>query len=92
VRCLAEAGAKLFDQPRLAQARLADDERKLTLALARPLPAPAEKIELFLPPDEGRQRSRAATSAGAARSNDAIKRDRLQYAFKLVRATVLCDE
>ena len=44
---------KLLDQPGLAQARLADDQRELALALAGAIPAPGEKIELLLTPDEG---------------------------------------
>ena len=53
VRRLAEAAVKLLHQPRLAQARLADNQRELALALAGALPAPGEKIELLLTPDEG---------------------------------------
>ena len=50
---LAEAPVKLLDQPRLAQARLADDQSELPLALTGAIPAPGEKIELLLTPDEG---------------------------------------
>ena len=53
VRRLTETAVKLLHQPRLAQAWLADDQRKLALAFARALPAPGEKIELLLTPDEG---------------------------------------
>ena len=53
VRRLAEAAVKLLHQPRLAQARLADDQRELALAFTRAIPAPGEKIELLLTPDEG---------------------------------------
>jgi hypothetical protein len=53
VRRLAKTVVKFRHQPRFAQARLAHDERKLAFALARAFPAPAEKIELFLAPDEG---------------------------------------
>jgi hypothetical protein len=44
---------KLLHQPRLAQAGLANDQRELALALVRALPAPGEKIEFLLTPDEG---------------------------------------
>ena len=54
VRRLAEAAVKLLHQPRLAQAGLADDQRELALAFVRALPAPGEKIEFLLAPDEGR--------------------------------------
>ena len=52
VRRLAEPQAKLLDEARLADARLADDERELALASRRPLPPQAEEIELLLAPDE----------------------------------------
>ena len=44
---------KLLDQPRLADAGLADDQRELALALTRAIPAPGEKIEFLLAPHEG---------------------------------------
>ena len=56
MRRLAEPGAKLLDQPRLADARLADNQRELTFARARALPSPAEQIEFLLATDERRQR------------------------------------
>ena len=43
---------KLLHQPRLAQAWLANDQRKLALAFVRALEAPGEKIELLLAADE----------------------------------------
>jgi hypothetical protein len=44
---------KLLDQPRLAQTRLADNQRELALALAGAIPASGEKIKLLLTPDKG---------------------------------------
>ena len=43
VRRLAERRAELLDEPRLADAGLADDQYELALAIARPLPAPAQQ-------------------------------------------------
>ena len=40
VRRLGEPGMKFLDQARFAQARLADDQHQLAVALPRPLPAP----------------------------------------------------
>jgi hypothetical protein len=57
VRRLPETGAKLLDEPRFADPRLADDQRELAFARARTLPAPPQKIELFLAPDERRRRT-----------------------------------
>ena len=53
VRPFAEATVKLLHQPRLAQTRLADDQRQLALALAGAIPASGEKIKLLLAPDKG---------------------------------------
>ena len=92
MRRLAESSAKFLDQPGLAHARLADDQRKLALALARAIPAPGEKIELLLAPDQRRQRARGAPPATAARANDAIERDRRRHPLELMRAPVLDDE
>ena len=92
VRRLAEAAVKLLHQPRLAQAGLADDQRELALAFARALPAPGEKIELLLAPDERRQSARPAAPAAAARAHDAIERHRRRHPLELVLAAVLRHE
>jgi hypothetical protein len=60
VQRLAESGAELLDEPRLPDARLADDERELTLAFERALPSPGEKVEFLLTANERRQRPYAA--------------------------------
>jgi hypothetical protein len=44
---------KLLNETRLADARFADNERELGVAGARPLPAPAQQVELLLAPGEG---------------------------------------
>ena len=67
----AEPRAELLDEPRLADAGLADDEHELALACPRALPAAREQAELLLATDERRQRPRAAPSAAAARAHDA---------------------
>ena len=63
---LAERRAKLLHEARLADAGFADDEHELARASARPLPAPAQQVELLLAPDERGQRPRAG--AGRRRS------------------------
>jgi hypothetical protein len=83
---------KLLHQPGLAQARLADNQRKLALAFARAIPAPGEKIEFLLAPDERRQRPRSGAPTSAARANDAIECHRRRHALELVLAAVLCHE
>ena len=51
---LAEPCAKLVDEPRFADAGLADDLHELALAGARAVPAPHEEVELFRATDERR--------------------------------------
>ena len=89
MRRLAEAAVKLLHQPGLAQASLADNQRKLALAFARAIPAPGEKIEFLLAPDERRQRPRSAAPTSAARANNAIERHRRRHALEFVLAPVL---
>ena len=91
MRGLAEPRAELRDEPRLADAGLADDQRELALAVARALPAPPEEIELLLPPHEPRRRSRASPPAAAC-AHDVVERDRGRNAPERVRALVLGDE
>ena len=59
-RCgrLAEPRVKLLDQPRLAEAGLADDQHELALALARALPAPASRSSSSSRPTKRRERAR----------------------------------
>ena len=68
VRRLAERRAKLLDEARLADAGLADDERELALAFARPLPAPAQEVELLLAPDERSERRARRSAARRSRA------------------------
>jgi hypothetical protein len=88
---LAKRRAKLLDETRLADAGFADNERELARAIARPLPAPTQKFELLLAPDEGRERARASAPP-AARPHDAVERHRRRHAFELARAAVFGDE
>ena len=53
VRRRAEPGAEFLDEPRLAEARLADDLHELALAAPRALPAAQEQREFLLAADEG---------------------------------------
>jgi hypothetical protein len=91
VRRLAETAVKLLHQPGLAQARLANDQRKLALALTGAIPAPGEKIE-FLTPDESRQRPHSTAPPTAARANDAIQRHGCRQPLEFVLAAVLRHE
>ena len=52
LRGLAEPRAELLDEPRLADAGLADHERELPLALPGALPPPPEEIRSPLAPHE----------------------------------------
>ena len=55
VRRLAQPGVKFLDQARLAQARLADDQHQLPVALPRPLPAPHQHGDFLVAADERRE-------------------------------------
>ena len=65
---LAKRRAKLLDQTRLADAGFADNERELARAIARPLPAPAQEVELLLAPDERGERPRARCASRRSRA------------------------
>ena len=55
VRRLRKARMELLDKPRLAEARLADDQRELAFARPRALPAALKQAKLLLAADERRQ-------------------------------------
>ena len=92
VRRLGELGAKLLDEARLADARLADDLDELTLACQSARPAARQQRKLVLAADERRQDARPAPPAGAARPHDAIERNRRRHALEVMRALVFGDE
>src|ERR1700722_12196825 len=89
---LSEPGAKLLDQPRLAEAGLADDQRELPLAAARALPAAHKDVEFLGAADQRRRRARAASPAAAAGAHDAVEVRLLSHAFQFMLALVLGDE
>ena len=89
---LREPGAELLDQPRFAQAGLADDQRKLPLAAARAFPAARENVEFLAAADQRRRRARAAAPAAAAGAHDAVELRPFGDAFQLMLALVLGDE
>src|SRR3984957_5986512 len=70
----AEPRTELLDEPRLADAGLADDERELALALPGALPALAEEIELPLATHEPSRRPRARRPT-PARAHDPVEPD-----------------
>ena len=80
---LGEARVKLLDEPRLAEARLADDEDELPIACPRPLPAARQEVQFLLAADERRKRPPAASPAAAALADNAEKLDWLADALEL---------
>ena len=86
VRRLGERRTELIDEPRLAEARFADDQHDLAFAGPRAFPAARQQAQLLLAADERRQNSSAAPSTAAAGANDAEELDRLGYAFEFARA------
>src|SRR5262249_60431566 len=55
VRGGAQPTMKFFNQTRLAESRLTDDQHQLPVALPRPLPAPHQRRHFLLATDEGRK-------------------------------------
>ena len=92
MRRLAQARAELLDEPRLADAGLADDEDKLALARKRALPAALNEAKLLLAADERGQRPGAAPAPAAAADHDAEELDRGGDALELARARILGDK
>ena len=83
---------ELLDEPRLAEARPADDQHELAFARKSALPAAREYGQLLLAADERRPRPYAAPAAGAARAHDAKELDRSGHAFEFARALLFGDE
>jgi hypothetical protein len=72
---------KLLDEPRLAQAWLADDQDELAFACPSALPSPCQQSQFLLARDERRERPPAAAPSSAAGANDAEELDRLRQAL-----------
>ena len=83
---------EFLDQPRLAEARLADDLHELPLAGPRALPAPQQHRDLFVAADQRRQRALPGAPSAAARAHDPIELRRLGHALQRLRAAILGDE
>src|SRR5215471_14530430 len=62
--------AELLDQPRLADARLADDQHKLRFACARAFPTARQQAQFLLAADEGRKLTHAGAASAAARPHN----------------------
>ena len=92
MRGLAKPGAKLFDEPGLANSGLAADQHKLTFARPDALPAPGENDEVLLAPDEGGEDPGAGPAAPAADAQNAIEGRWRGHALELMRALVLGNE
>src|SRR5262249_37533466 len=95
VGVILDAGAKLIDQPRLADPGLTHHQRDLPLALARPLPSAEQQAHLVVAPNERRHGAcggsmRAPTHR--ARLNHAIKLERTRDTLELLSAAILDHE
>ena len=84
--------AKLFDQSRLADAGLTNDQDKFALAREGSLRRASEHREFFLAADKTREKLSLSPTASAARAHDAIEFHWRGSALKLVEALVLNDE
>src|SRR5262249_4163324 len=70
VRGITQPTMKFFNQTRLAEARLADDQHELPVALPRPLPAPHQHRHFLLATDERRTLTHAGAASPAACADD----------------------
>src|SRR5215475_5398625 len=92
VRHVAELRSKLFDQPGLADARLADDEQELPFARVGPFPAAGQDAKVLFAADKRGEDPGARSAAAATYTHDAIERHRTRDALEIMRALVLNDE
>ena len=92
VRRVAQPGVKFLDQARLAEARLADDQHQLPVALPRPLPAPHQHGDFLVATDERREMALPRAASAAARPHEPEQRHRLGHAFECLAAALLGDE
>ena len=89
---LGQSAAKLFDEPRLANAGLAGNQDELPLARESPLPAASKHGEVLLATDKRREDPAAPSAPSAARPHDPIELHGRWSALELVGALVLDDE
>jgi hypothetical protein len=83
---------ELLDQARLAQARFADDQHQLSVALPSPLPAPHQRRHFVFAANERGKLPALRAAAAAARPNEPIERRRLGHALEGVGAALLGDK
>ena len=88
----AELRSKLFDQPGLADAGLADNQHELPFARAGTFPAAGQDADVLFAADERREKPGALPAASAAYAQYPIERHWRRDALELVRALVLNDE
>src|SRR5271166_1091564 len=89
---LAELRPKLFDQPGLADAGLADNQHELSFAPAGAFPAADEDANVLFAADERCEKPGAIPAASTAYAQYPIERHWRRDAFELVRALILNDE
>jgi hypothetical protein len=92
VRGVTQPTMKFFNQTRLAEPRLADDQHKLSLAVPRPLPAPHQHRHFLLATDEGRKLTQPGAASAAACPDEPEQRHWLGHSFQLTAAAFFDDE
>ena len=89
---IAELRSKLFDQPGLADAGLADNQHELPFARAGAFPAAGQDADVLFAADERREKPGALSAASATHAQYPIERLWSRDALEIVRALVLNDE
>src|SRR6516164_4585054 len=89
---VAELPSKLLDQPRLADAGLADNHHELPFPRSGAFPAAGQDADVLFAANERREKPGALPAASAAYAQYPIERHWRRDALELVRALVLDDE
>ena len=92
MRGVAQPRLEFLHQPRLAQARLANDQHQLPVAPPRTLPAPQQHGELLVTTDQRRETALPRAASDTARPHQAEQGHRLRHAAESVTAALLGDE
>jgi hypothetical protein len=83
---------ELLNQARLAQARLADNQYYLAIALPRSFPAPDQHRNFFLATNKWREMTLACSASSTTRSDEAEYSHRLWHALEFMAAAFLGDK
>ena len=79
---------KFLDQPRFAQARLANDHDQLAVALPCSLPAPHQHPYFVIAPNKRRKLALSGAASAAARTDEPVQNPLFWHALEGMRSTL----